>query len=74
MNTTIYWIEHVARHKGAVNLRPPTVDMPFYQHMMLDVILVVLLIKLVLWDNLKALFGFGKQNKRGRQDRYKKRA
>ncbi|KAJ8719642.1 hypothetical protein PYW08_011817 [Mythimna loreyi] len=41
MNTTIFWIEYVARNKGAVNLKPPTVDMPFYQYFMLDAIFVV---------------------------------
>ncbi|KAJ8720261.1 hypothetical protein PYW07_012304 [Mythimna separata] len=41
MDTTIFWIEYVARNKGAVNMKPPTVDMPLYQYLMLDAILVV---------------------------------
>lgn len=41
MDTAIFWIEYVARNKGAVNLKPPTVDMPLYQYLMLDAILVV---------------------------------
>ncbi|KAJ8719641.1 hypothetical protein PYW08_011816 [Mythimna loreyi] len=30
MDTAVFWIEYVARHKGAVNLKPPTVGMPLY--------------------------------------------
>ncbi|KAJ8720260.1 hypothetical protein PYW07_012303 [Mythimna separata] len=41
MDTAIFWIEYVARNKGAVNLKPPTVDMPLYEYLMLDVILAV---------------------------------
>lgn len=41
MDTAIFWIEYVARNKGAVNLKPPTVDMPLYQYLMIDVALII---------------------------------
>ena len=48
MDTAIFWIEYVARHKGAVNLKPPTVDMPLYQYLMLDAIFVVVAVLLII--------------------------
>ncbi|KAF9422945.1 hypothetical protein HW555_001488 [Spodoptera exigua] len=41
MDTAIFWIEYVARNKGAVNLKPPTVDMPLYQYLMIDVAFII---------------------------------
>ncbi|NP_001243970.1 UDP-glycosyltransferase UGT43B1 precursor [Bombyx mori] len=37
LNLAIFWIEYVIRHKGNVELRPPTVDLGFYELLMLDV-------------------------------------
>nr|XP_018906826.1 PREDICTED: UDP-glucuronosyltransferase 2B1-like [Bemisia tabaci]XP_018906827.1 PREDICTED: UDP-glucuronosyltransferase 2B1-like [Bemisia tabaci] len=39
MDTAAYWVEYVIRNKGARNLRSAAVDMPFYQYLLLDVIL-----------------------------------
>ncbi|KAG5887594.1 hypothetical protein JTB14_025753 [Gonioctena quinquepunctata] len=38
MDTAIYWIEYVARHKGAPHMRTAAADMPIYQYLLLDVI------------------------------------
>lgn len=38
LETAIYWIEYVIRHKGAQFLRTAAVDMPFYQYYLLDVL------------------------------------
>ncbi|XP_072163973.1 UDP-glucuronosyltransferase 2B9-like [Diadema setosum] len=35
-DTAAFWIEHVIKH-GGEHLRPPTLDMPFYQIYMLDI-------------------------------------
>uniref|UniRef100_A0A2A4JYW3 UDP-glucuronosyltransferase n=1 Tax=Heliothis virescens TaxID=7102 RepID=A0A2A4JYW3_HELVI len=48
METAIFWIEYVARNKEAVNLKPPTLDMPLYQYLMIDVLLVMALATLVI--------------------------
>ncbi|XP_065159498.1 UDP-glucosyltransferase 2-like isoform X6 [Atheta coriaria] len=37
MDTAIYWIEYVARHKGAHHMRTAAVGMPLYQYLLLDV-------------------------------------
>lgn len=47
MDTAIYWIEYVGRH-GSVNLKPPTVDLPLYQYLLLDVILAFLSVTMTL--------------------------
>ena len=42
MDTSIYWIEYVIRHKGARHLRSTAVDLPLYQYLLLDVIAFLL--------------------------------
>lgn len=44
IDTAIFWIEYVSRHRGKVNMRPPTVDLPLplYQYLMLDIISITL--------------------------------
>nr|XP_021201480.2 UDP-glucosyltransferase 2 [Helicoverpa armigera]WRX06237.1 UGT43A1 [Helicoverpa armigera] len=41
MNTAIFWIEYVAKYKGVDNLKPSAADLPMYQYLMIDVILVL---------------------------------
>lgn len=48
METAVYWVEHVARHKGALHMRSQAIDLPFYQYFLLDVIAFVLLVFLTL--------------------------
>ncbi|CAH0395928.1 unnamed protein product [Bemisia tabaci] len=38
-DTAIYWIEYVIRNGGARHLRSSAVDLPYYQYLLLDVIL-----------------------------------
>ncbi|CAH0388912.1 unnamed protein product [Bemisia tabaci] len=56
LDTAIYWMDYVIRHKGAHHLKPITVSMPLYQILLLDVIAVyftaflvmmILIVKLV---------------------------
>ncbi|CAH0762836.1 unnamed protein product [Bemisia tabaci] len=42
LETALYWIEYVARHKGAHHLKPLAAKMPWYQLLLLDVIVVYL--------------------------------
>ncbi|KRT85244.1 glucuronosyltransferase [Oryctes borbonicus] len=39
LETAVYWVEYVARHKGAHHLRSAAVGMPYYQYLLLDVVL-----------------------------------
>ncbi|XP_065208653.1 UDP-glucosyltransferase 2-like [Planococcus citri] len=38
-DTLIYWVNYVLRHKGASHLKPAGAKLPFYQYLLLDVIL-----------------------------------
>ncbi|XP_030745755.1 UDP-glucuronosyltransferase 1-9-like [Sitophilus oryzae] len=38
LDTAAFWVEHVARHRGARHMRSAAVDMPLYQYLLLDVI------------------------------------
>lgn len=37
METAIYWVQHVAKNKGAPYLRSAAVDLPFYKYYNWDV-------------------------------------
>ncbi|XP_030745756.1 UDP-glucuronosyltransferase 2B13-like [Sitophilus oryzae] len=47
MDTAVYWIEHVARHKGADHMRSPAINLPFYQYFLIDVIAFLALVSLI---------------------------
>lgn len=38
LDTALYWIEYVIRHKGAPHLRTVSVNLPWYQYFLLDII------------------------------------
>jgi glucuronosyltransferase len=44
METAIFWTEYVIRHKGAPHLRSAGADLPWYQYLLLDVQIVLILI------------------------------
>ncbi|XP_072384379.1 uncharacterized protein [Diabrotica undecimpunctata] len=44
LDTAIYWVEYVIRHKGAPHMKTAAVDMPFYQYYLLDVFFMLFLI------------------------------
>ncbi|XP_015838842.1 UDP-glycosyltransferase UGT5-like [Tribolium castaneum] len=46
LDTAIYWIEYVIRHKGAPHLRVAALDLPWYKYLLLDVIGVIALVLL----------------------------
>nr|AIA91960.1 UDPGT [uncultured bacterium] len=43
LEKAVWWAEYVIRHKGTRHLRSPTVDIPWYQYFLLDVVVVILL-------------------------------
>ncbi|KAJ8974385.1 hypothetical protein NQ317_006164 [Molorchus minor] len=53
IDTAIWWIEYVIRHKGAKHLRNPAADLPLYQYLLLDVIVVrCMMFKVILVSSL----------------------
>jgi len=48
LDTAVYWVEYVIRHKGAHHLRTAAVKLTWYQYMLLDVILFLIIILLLL--------------------------
>lgn len=44
LETAIYWVEYVARHKGAPFMKTAAVGMPLYKYLLLDVIAFLLAI------------------------------
>lgn len=56
IDTAIYWIEYVVRHRGAHHFRSAALDLTWYQYYMLDVI-VSLFVSIVAFSYiLKTLF------------------
>ncbi|CAG9769432.1 unnamed protein product [Ceutorhynchus assimilis] len=50
METAVYWVEYVARHRGAPHLSVAGKNLPWYKYFMVDVLGAILLIVLsVLW-------------------------
>jgi len=48
LDTAVYWVEYVIRHKGAHHLRTAAVKLTWYQYLLLDVILFIITILLLL--------------------------
>lgn len=38
LDTAVYWVEYVLRHKGAYHLRSAALDLTWYQYLLLDVL------------------------------------
>lgn len=47
LEKAIWWTEYVIRHKGAKHLKSPTMDIPFYQYHLLDVIAFLVMIAVI---------------------------
>ncbi|GCC25644.1 hypothetical protein chiPu_0004055, partial [Chiloscyllium punctatum] len=48
MERAIFWIEYVARHKGAPHLHPESYRLPWYAYYCVDVMIFLLLLFLML--------------------------
>ncbi|XP_075220411.1 UDP-glycosyltransferase UGT5-like isoform X2 [Lycorma delicatula] len=44
VDTAVWWVEYVLRHKGASHLRPAILDLPWHQYFMIDILVFVLTI------------------------------
>ena len=66
----VYWTEYVIRHKGAVHLRSPELDLSWIQLLHLDILFAAYLVLYVTLKILKALynicFSFKKSRKQGK--------
>uniref|UniRef100_A0A8D9BS66 UDP-glucuronosyltransferase n=2 Tax=Cacopsylla melanoneura TaxID=428564 RepID=A0A8D9BS66_9HEMI len=49
LDTAIYWIEHAIRHGGGAHLKPASLDLYWWQYVLLDVIFVLLLIPILIF-------------------------
>ena len=67
METAVYWVEYVIRHKGAPHLKVAGVDLPWYKYMLLDVgvfILTTLIFSLyVFYKITKTIFSLCSKSK-----------
>nr|CAD7402225.1 unnamed protein product [Timema poppensis] len=71
LETAVYWVEYVIRHRGAPHLRSAGADLPTYQYLLLDVISVLVLgvvsflylTYIVIRTVLRLLLGRKKRNK-----------
>ncbi len=43
LDEAIYWIEYVARHKGAKHLKSGAINLPWYKYLLLDVLAFIIL-------------------------------
>ncbi|XP_045776628.1 UDP-glucosyltransferase 2-like isoform X1 [Maniola jurtina] len=58
LETGVYWIEYVLRHKGALHLRSPALDLSYSQYLLLDVIALSIAITLMIVFILHILFRY----------------
>ncbi|CAH0564767.1 unnamed protein product [Brassicogethes aeneus] len=49
MDTAVYWIEYVIRHKGAHHFKSPSLKLKWYQINMLDIAIILTLVTIVLF-------------------------
>ncbi|XP_069693142.1 UDP-glucosyltransferase 2-like [Periplaneta americana] len=47
LDRAVFWTEYVIRHRGAPHLRPASTELYWYQHLLLDVMLVLLALVIV---------------------------
>lgn len=47
LETAIYWIEYVIRHKGAHHLRSAAMDLHWFQYLLLDVVGAIILVPVI---------------------------
>lgn len=58
LERAIWWSEYVIRHKGAKRLKSPTLDLPWHQFLLLDVIGALILIILIIFSLIYKLYRF----------------
>lgn len=58
LDTAIYWIEYIIKHKGAPHLQSHAKNLPWYRYLLLDVFLVVFGGVYIIFDVLKQIVNF----------------
>lgn len=58
VDTGVYWIEYVLRHKGASHLRSPALDLSLPQYLLLDVIALSIAAAVMTYFILYILFRY----------------
>ncbi|XP_050293077.1 UDP-glycosyltransferase UGT5-like [Anthonomus grandis grandis] len=53
MDTAVYWIEYVIRHRGATHLRVAGIRLPWYKYFMVDVLSIIIICAVVAYMALK---------------------
>jgi glucuronosyltransferase len=56
METAIFWTEYVIRHKGAPHMRSAAVDLHWYQYLLLDIQIFLILIAVTSYLILRLAF------------------
>ncbi|XP_050296038.1 UDP-glycosyltransferase UGT5-like [Anthonomus grandis grandis] len=56
LNASVYWVEHLAKYKGANHMRSEAIKMPLYQYFLLDVILFYTVILMTLFYIIFKIF------------------
>ncbi|XP_050505501.1 UDP-glucosyltransferase 2-like [Diabrotica virgifera virgifera] len=49
INTAVYWVEYVLRHRGARHFQSPGVQMPLYKRRLVDVLILLIVVQLMLF-------------------------
>lgn len=50
MDTAVFWVEHVIRHKNGDHLKNYGENLPWYQYHMLDAIAFVILLAIIMYS------------------------
>ena len=58
LDTAIYWIEYIIKHKGAPHLQSHAKNLPWYRYLLLDVFMVVFGVIYIIFDVLKQIVSF----------------
>lgn len=58
LDTAIYWIEYIIKHKGAPHLQSHAKNLPWYRYLLLDVFMVVFGGIYIIFDVLKQIVSF----------------
>ena len=77
MDEAMFWIEHVAKFKGAKHLKSHAVNMSWFSYLLLDVLLVnvsvVSIVLYIVYVLIRKLFSKKKLEKKNKQESKKKR-
>nr|QPA18394.1 UDP-gluconosyltransferase [Trialeurodes vaporariorum] len=58
INRAVYWTEYVLRHKGAHHLKPSSVNLPYHQYILLDVIAFMFLALFIVYKLIRISIPF----------------